>query len=120
MSRRSSRGVAIGLLVAAVIIAGVLSYFASSQPDGLERVAEDTRISSSEGEHDLGGGPLADYQTKGVEDEWVSGGLAGVIGVVAVGLAATGLFMLLRPRRDPSDTSSEAGASENHGARQSS
>lgn len=99
MTRRSSRPVVIGLLVAALLLAGLLSYFASSSPDGLERVAEDVGIAESAGDHELADGPLADYQTTGVENEWLSTGLSGVIGVVAVAAIATGLFLLLRPRR---------------------
>ena len=44
--------------------------------------------------------PLADYQTRGVEDERVSGGLAGLIGVTAVLGLSGGLFWALRRRGD--------------------
>ena len=96
---RRTRPVAIGLLVAAMILAGVLSYFASSQPDGLEKVAGDQGISASERPHDGKDSPLADYQTAGLGDSWASGGIAGLLGVAVVGAAGSGLFMLLRPRR---------------------
>ena len=99
MRRLSGRAVAAGLFVVALLVAGILSLVASSQPDGLERVAEDAGISQSAEEHAVADGPLADYQTRGVEDERLSGGLAGVIGVVAAAAAASGLFLLLR-RRD--------------------
>lgn len=99
MIRRPARPVIIGLLVAALVIAGLLSYFASSSPDGLERVAEDQGIAESAAAHDLENGPLADYQTTGVDNEWLSTGLSGVIGVVAVAAITTGLFLVLRPRR---------------------
>ncbi|WP_199849842.1 PDGLE domain-containing protein [Blastococcus sp. Marseille-P5729] len=98
MRRPSARAVVIGLLVAALVVAGLLSFFASSSPDGLERVAEDKGIAQSASEHDLQDGPLADYQTTGVEDEWLSTGLSGVIGVLVVAGVSTGLFLLLRPR----------------------
>ena len=98
-SNRRTRPVAFGLLIASVILAGVLSYFASSKPDGLEKVASDHGISAAERPHDNEESPLAGYQTAGIDGSWVSGGVAGVLGVVAVGAAGTGLFMLLRPRR---------------------
>lgn len=98
MTARGSRPLAIGLLIAAVLVAVVLSQFASGDPDGLERVAEDNGISQAEGEHATADGPLADYEAKGVDEPWLSGGVAGLIGVLAVAAAGTGLFMLLRPR----------------------
>jgi cobalt/nickel transport protein len=39
---------------------------------------------------------LADYGVKGVENERLSVGAAGVIGVVATGAISTGLFFLIR------------------------
>ena len=49
---------------------------------------------------DFRDGPLADYQTDGVDDERLSGGLAGVLGVLLVLVLMGGLAWLLR-RRGP-------------------
>jgi len=86
-----------GLLLVAVVLAGVVSFYASSSPDGLERVATDHGIDSAD-EHPAAEGPLADYRAKGVEDERVSGGLAGVAGAVVVLVLAGGLTFALRRR----------------------
>lgn len=88
---------AVGLLVA-LLIAGVASYYASSHPDGLEHVAEQTGFLDSAEESATADGPLADYQTRGVDDARLSGGLAGVLGTLAVLGAAGGLFWLVRSR----------------------
>ena len=96
------RLLAIGLLVA-VVLAGIVSYYASSSPDGLEKVAGDKGFNANEKEHPLGGSPLSDYGVKGVEHERASVGLAGVIGVGVVLVAGTGLFWGLRTRRDRED-----------------
>lgn len=90
-----------GLLLA-LVVAGVASYYASGAPDGLERVATDQGFIDREREHTAGDSPLADYSTRGVDDERVSGGLAGVIGTLVVLGAGGGLFLLLRRReREP-------------------
>jgi hypothetical protein len=87
-----------GLLVA-LLLAGVVSFYASSSPDGLEKVAADTGMNAPARDHALGGSPFADYTTKGVEDARVSGGLAGAAGVlVTLGVGGT-LFFVLRRRR---------------------
>lgn len=86
-------------LVVSLLLAGVLSWYASSSPDGLEQVAESTGFAQSAQEHATAGGPLADYETKGVEEGRLSTGLAGVIGVVATGLVMGGLLVVLRRRR---------------------
>jgi cobalt/nickel transport protein len=90
--------VAGGLLLAAVL-ALVVSGFASSSPDGLEKVAEDKGFLENAKDHLFVDGPLADYTVKGVESERLSTGLAGLIGVLvtfAIGLA---LFAVLRAMR---------------------
>ena len=89
--------VLVGLLVS-LVVAGGLSYYASSDPDGLEHVAEQVGFDSAAEEHANADGPLADYQVRGVEDERVSGGLAGVIGALVVLAVAGGLALLLRRR----------------------
>lgn len=90
---------AVGLLVA-LLLAGVVSFYASSSPDGLERVAEDQGFLDSAGEHATADGPLADYQARGVEDDRVAGGVAGVVGAVVVLLVTGGLTYVVR-RREP-------------------
>ncbi len=88
-----------GLLVA-LACAGLLSFYASSAPDGLEWVAESLGFAEAAGEHPAAGSPLADYQVSGVDDPRVSGGLAGVAGTAVVLVAASGLAWALR-RRTP-------------------
>lgn len=91
------RLLAVGVLVAAVL-AGIVGYYASSSPDGLERVARDKGIDAKEESHPLGDSPLAGYGVKGVENERASVGLAGLAGVGVVLVAGTGLFWALRRR----------------------
>jgi cobalt/nickel transport protein len=86
-------------LVAALVIAGFGSYYASAHPDGLEYVAEQTGFQDKAEDSKAADGPLADYQTKGVDDERLSGGLAGAAGVLVVLLVMGGLAYALRHRR---------------------
>ena len=97
MTRRNGFLVA-GLLVA-LLLAGVVSGFASSDPDGLERVAEDKGFAETAEDHALGTGPLADYGVSGVENERLSTGLAGVLGVGITFAFGLGLFALVRRSR---------------------
>lgn len=64
----------------AVVAAGALSLAASSQPDGLERVAGDLGFAIDGPGSILHGSPLADYQLAGL-DGWLSGSLAGMVGL---------------------------------------
>ena len=84
---RQRRFLAVGLLVA-LLVAGVGSYYASSHPDGLEYVAGTTGFLDSADEPVDTGSPFADYGTEGVDDARLSGGIAGVAGVLAAGLSA--------------------------------
>ena len=86
-------------LLAALVIAGLGSYYASAHPDGLEHVAGKTGFLDSADDPKTADSPLADYQTKGVDDERVGGGIAGVAGVVVVLLLMGGLAFGLRRRR---------------------
>ncbi len=101
----------VGFLIVALLVAGGLSYFASSSPDGLDSVAlagcevgEDGEpvggrcLAQNAQEHGLAGSPLADYAVGGVEG---SVGLAGVLGVLLTLAVAGGLFWLLRSRTRP-------------------
>lgn len=82
--------------VLSFVLAGVVSNFASSSPDGLEKVAEDIGFLDSAKDHTYADGPLADYGVKGIENERLSTGTAGVIGVIATAGVSTGLFFVLR------------------------
>jgi cobalt/nickel transport system permease protein/cobalt/nickel transport protein len=100
MRRPSTRVlVVVGVLVA-LLLAGVASYYASSDPDGLNRVAKDQGISRTEQDHRAAGGPLAGYRAKGVESDRLSGLVAGVTGALVVLVLFGGLTLVLRRRAD--------------------
>jgi cobalt/nickel transport protein len=83
-------------LVVSLVLAGGVSYYASSQPDGLEKVAGDIGFLDSAKESAVEDGPLAGYGVAGVDNERISGGLAGVIGVASTAAVSFGLFYALR------------------------
>ena len=93
------RLVVIGLVVSAVI-AGVLSFYASSRPDGLTHVAQSLGFAGTARDSATAASPLAGYAVSGVGDARLSGGLAGLAGVVVTGLVMGALVLLLR-RRSP-------------------
>ena len=97
-----------GLLVT-VGLALVVSGFASSSPDGLERVAEDEGFLETASDHLFANGPLADYAVKGVDNERLSTGLSGLIGVLITFGVGLGLFTLVRGRRSRDRGGSGAG-----------
>ena len=82
--------------VVSLFLAGVVSFYASSNPDGLEKVAEDIGFIETAKDHTYADGALADYGVKGIDNARLSTGAAGVIGVVATGVISTGLFMVVR------------------------
>ena len=82
--------------IASLFLAGVVSFYAYSHPDGLEKVAEDIGFIETAKENTNADSVLADYGVKGVDNERLSVGAAGVIGVIATGVVSTGLFMLVR------------------------
>lgn len=102
MSTRTStrRFWAVGLLVA-LLVAGFGSYYASSHPDGLEYVAEQTGFLDSAEDSPAAESPFADYSTEGVEDERLGGGIAGVVGVLVTLVLMGGLAMAVRRRGSP-------------------
>ncbi|MGW8396852.1 energy-coupling factor ABC transporter permease [Streptomyces lydicus] len=101
--RRSVRRVWLAGLAAALVCAGGISYYASASPDGLEKVAHDQGIDAKARDHATKDSPLADYSVKDITDPRLSGGLAGVIGVGATLAVGTGVFVVLRRRRNAAD-----------------
>jgi hypothetical protein len=83
-------------LVLSLVLAGGLSYYASSQPDGFEKSAGEIGFLDTAEESPLAGSPLAEYGVAGVENERLSGGLAGVIGVASTAAISFGIFYALR------------------------
>ena len=119
--RRSSTGFFVSFGVVALLIAGLLSYLASSNPDGLDSATlngcEVTEVNGTEQlsgqciaqnarDHDMADSPLADY-TLGGDDGLV--GITGVIGVLVTLALAGGLFWLARPRQGRSAGKRSAG-----------
>ncbi|MGH3727327.1 MAG: PDGLE domain-containing protein [Micromonosporaceae bacterium] len=108
--RRRLRWFLLAGLLVALLLAGGVSSFASSAPDGLDSVSrEGCRYSGEEpsggrcvardGQDHEVGGPLADYGIAGIENPYLSTALAGVIGVLLVFGLGAGLFWLARRRR---------------------
>jgi cobalt/nickel transport system permease protein len=83
---RRSLGTAVAITL---LIAGIVSLFASAHPDGLEYVGESLGFGGAAEDSATAGSPLADYGFSGIGNEKVATALAGIIGVlvtIAVGL----------------------------------
>jgi cobalt/nickel transport protein len=102
----------VAFAAATLVIAGLVSYFASSSPDGLDsatlRGCEVVETADGEqltgdciaqhaGEHAMSTSPLADYAIGGRDG---TGGIAGIIGVlVTVAVAGSAFWLISRSRR---------------------
>lgn len=84
-----------GLLVAIVVAAGV-AQFASDQPDGLERVAEDTGFADTAEDHDLAEAPLADYGEGLTGNDALNTAIAGIAGVALTFAIGYGVLRFAR------------------------
>jgi cobalt/nickel transport protein len=111
MSRRPGWFLGGGLLVA-LILAGVVSDFASASPDGLDATARKgctvdarghitggTCMAQREQGHQLGDSPLAGYGIRDVHNRYLSTGIAGAAGVLLTFGLGAGMFWVVR-RRD--------------------
>ena len=96
-----------GLLVA-IGLAMLVSGFASSAPDGRNKVAEDHGVAANAKEHLFENGPLAGYAVKGVGNDRLSTAIAGLIGVLVTFGVGLGLFALLRAMRPRSGGGKDA------------
>jgi cobalt/nickel transport protein len=91
MSKVSTKWVVLGIAVLALLLAGVVSRFADSDPDGLTKVSEDKGFAHTERPRDA---LLGDY-----------GSATGVVGVLVV-LGAAGAIAYAVRRRHPRDEQS--------------
>ena len=109
--KRSTWFILGGLLVS-LLLAGLVSNFASGSPDGLDSASTKGCTVDAEGEvtggacmasnakdHELGDSPLADYGLRGVENGYLATAVAGTAGVLVTFVVAGGLFWLVRSRR---------------------
>ncbi|MDX3241745.1 energy-coupling factor ABC transporter permease [Streptomyces sp. ME18-1-4] len=114
-ARTSRRTLWVTGLVTSLVLAGFVSFYASANPDGLEKVAADKGIDKRTQKHASSDSPLADYGVKDITDARLSGGLAGVIGVGTTVVAGSTVFWAVRRRRtddvSPTSTSAATGAS---------
>lgn len=71
-----------------VLVAGGLSSFASSSPDGLEKVSADKGLDANVTDSAVSGSIFADYSVSGLENStW----LAGIIGLAITALLGIAL-----------------------------
>ena len=97
--RMSTRTFVLAGLAVCLLLAAVVSFWASGHPDGLEHVAETLGFADAAGDHASSGSPFADYGTKGAGDGFLSGSLAGIVGVLLTGAVMWLVLRLIR-RRD--------------------
>ena len=93
--RTTRRPLAVGLAVS-LIVAGLVSLFASANPDGLEYVGERLGLGEAAAGSVVAGSPLADYGVSLVTSSWLSASLAGVVGVLVTAALGVGLARLAR------------------------
>ncbi len=89
--RIAVRTFVIGGVLVAAFFAVVVSQFAASGPDGLERVAEDNGFIDSAQGHAMAGSVFADYATEGIDNETLSLAVAGLAGVTLTLLVGYGI-----------------------------
>ena len=94
----STRTLVITGVLLTLLLAGVVSYYASRSPDGLNRVAEDHGFARTGRDHGSGDRPLAGYEVPGVDHPRMAHGLAGVAGTAVVLVVAGSGALLLRRR----------------------
>jgi cobalt/nickel transport protein len=89
-------------LAVAIALALIVSPWASSSPDGLEKVAEDKGFIEKAEETDpaWGSSPVPDYAMPGLEESHpaLATALAGLAGTVAIFLIAWGLALVLKKK----------------------
>jgi len=100
---RTKRFLVVGFVVA-VVVAVVISQFASSSPDGLEFVAGHQGFADAVTPHALDGSPLADYGSGLLDNGVVGRAVSGLIGVVATFGVGYGLLRLSRRRKPKAQT----------------
>ncbi|MFD2610917.1 PDGLE domain-containing protein [Paenibacillus gansuensis] len=92
----------VGMMAGTVLIAGFLSPYASSKPDGLDRVAEDQDF-ASQASPVFTASPFPDYEAGGFSSSALKTGAAGIIGILALVGVLYGITYLLSKRGKADD-----------------
>ena len=104
MKKRLNGFIWVGLGISLLLVL-FLSPFASTSPDGLEKVAE-TKGFSERGENGTFWkyAPLPDYAIPWIKNEKVSKTVSGLIGTLAIFFIALGVGRLFKKTNPPSST----------------
>jgi PDGLE domain len=100
MKRISTRVFLVAAFAVAVGLAIFASPYASSSPDGLEKVAESKSFIEDGRLHSLQeSSPVPDYAFPGISDPRLATAVAGLVGTLLVALAGIAIVSLARRRR---------------------
>ncbi|MGI8889087.1 MAG: PDGLE domain-containing protein [Nocardioidaceae bacterium] len=94
----STRLFVLAALAVVLILASGISYYASSQPDGLTKVAADKGFDSQQKSSATADSPFAGYAVKDIANERVSGAVAGATGILLVLALMGGIVIIVRRR----------------------
>lgn len=86
-------------LVAALFLAGIISLFASSFPDGLEKVAEKLGFIEKGEAEPVISSPIPDYVLPGLKNEKLATSIAGIVGTLVVFGIGYGVAALIKFRK---------------------
>ncbi|KQQ94203.1 hypothetical protein ASF62_08680 [Leifsonia sp. Leaf325] len=100
--RISTRAFTVGALLAALVIACVLSLWASQLPDGLTYVADVSGFAGEAHPSVTAVSPLAEYGASFVENPWLSLAVAGAAGCTVTFAFAFVIGRLANRRKVPS------------------
>lgn len=89
-------------LIISLVLAIFLSPFASSWPDGLEKVAKNIGFLSKGEGTELFHSPIPDYAIPGIANEAVATALAGAVGTLIAFGIAYGVGVLVKKRTQAS------------------
>ena len=114
--RTTAWAVVVGGLLVALGLAFFVSRFASSSPDGLNKVAIDQGFDDTQADRPTVDGPFAGYGVKGVDDQGMSTGLAGIVGVAITFGICLLLFVVIGRRKATGGERDAAAATASSGS----
>jgi len=108
MTKANRKPLLVGL-AAAILVGGIVSYFASAQPDGLEKTQADLRADAPR-HGGVEAPPVAfnEYSLKWLGEGFWANAAAGVAGALLVFAILLGVGRLLRRGREAGPASHEA------------